>query len=154
VNMMREPILEYLKNNVPEVAWTASRSSITGEVVVDGYPEGCFICISLQADHLIVKNPNANNKGRALYYYQDDLFDILVSETCKRYSKKLAMVERAKQVVDTYVTLNKPDLDYLASYYRIEEDGGGNYDYSDTINTLMAEKVKHLKRCKQTNNPG
>ena len=64
------------------------------------------------------------------------------------------MVERAKQVVDTYVTLNKPDLDYLASYYRIEEDGGGNYDYSDTINTLMAEKVKHLKRCKQTNNPG
>ena len=49
MHIMREPILEYLKNNVPEVAWTASRSSITGEVVVDGYPEGCFICISLQA---------------------------------------------------------------------------------------------------------
>ena len=116
-------------------------------IIKDGYSKGEFIHISLHDDHLSLKN--GGKQILRIYYYQDDLVDRVLAEARTRYHKKLAKLNRAELIADIYVSLNQKDLQYLASYYGIEPDGGGNYDYSDIINTLMAEKVKHLERCRK-----
>ena len=151
VSIMREPLRDYLATNMPETYWQASRQSITGEIIKDGYSKGEFIHISLHDDHLSLKN--GGKQILRIYYYQDDLVDRVLAEARTRYHKKLAKLNRAELIADIYVSLNQKDLQYLASYYNIEPDGGGNYDYSDIINTLMAEKVKHLERCRQSRSP-
>ena len=147
VSIMREPLRDYLATNMPETYWQASRQSITGEIIKDGYSKGEFIHISLHDDHLSLKN--GGKQILRIYYYQDDLVDRVLAEARTRYRKTLAKLNRAELIADIYVSLNQKDLQYLASYYGIEPDGGGNYDYSDIINTLMAEKVKHLERCRK-----
>lgn len=151
VSIMREPLRDYLATNMPETSWQASRQSITGEIIKDGYSNGEFIHISLHDDHLSLKN--GGKQILRIYYYQDDLVDRVLAEARTRYRKTLAKINRAELIADIYVSLNQKDLQYLASYYGIEPDGGGNYDYSDIINTLMAEKVKHLERCRQSRSP-
>ena len=151
VSIMREPLRDYLATNIPKTYWQASRQSITGEIIKDGYSKGEFIHISLHDDHLSLKN--GGKQILRIYYYQDDLVDRVLAEARTRYHKKLAKIHRAELIADIYVSLNQNDLQYLASYYGIEPDCNDYYDYSDIINTLMAEKVKHLERCRQSRSP-
>ena len=123
VSIMREPLRDYLATNMPETYWQASRQSITGEIIKDGYSKGEFIHISLHDDHLSLKN--GGKQILRIYYYQDDLVDRVLAEARTRYHKKLAKLNRAELIADIYVSLNQKDLQYLASYYDIEPDGGG-----------------------------
>ena len=151
VSIMREPLRDYLATNMPGTYWTAARKTITGEIIKDGYSKGVFMHFALHDDHLSLQS--TGKQSLQIYYYQADLLDRLLAEARTRYQRVLAHVNRAELIADIYVSINQKNLQYLATHYDIEPDNGGNYDYSDIINTLMAEKVKHLKRCRQSRSP-
>ena len=152
VSILREPLRDYLATNMPDTHWQAASQCIMGALIKNGYSEGEFIRWHFYDGHIALKN-SKGKQNLQIYYYRHDFLDRVLAEATARYHRKLIQVNRAELIADIYVSLNQKDLQYLASYYGIEPDGGGNYDYSDIINTLMAEKVKHLERCRQSRSP-
>ena len=150
VSILREPLHDYLANNMPDTSWDAARATIAGDLIKDGYSKGEFIHITIRDNHLALSNSNNRRKDTLIYFYQDDFLDRLLEEARTRYQRKLVVVNRAEHIADIRVSLNQKDLQYLASYYGTEPDCNDCNDYSDIINTLMAEKVKHLERCRQS----
>ena len=108
--MMRDPILVYLEEQMPECRWKASRTDVSGSIITTDRTTTDRECI-----HSICNNDHVKSHDtlytpgviKRFYYCQDNLLDLLLVRARTRVESRKIKNHRKATVSDITVSLDK-----------------------------------------------